>query len=424
MQPSCARHALGLGRLAAVALVCVAAVLLINSGSASVPVPRALGVSRLVVRDPSDAGSAPEAPVQYGRSDSAALLESFHSRGGRVTAFIFYGRRRYVSALWPYLLAARRSGGSGLLSRVIFVANTHDKEDLVWLDALQAAHADYVLVQQPERVVTQSQNNADYCALYREVGSGEKGKQLVIKIDDDVVYVAQDALRNLVAAKLRAQHLLFVSANVVNHPLLAHVHQRVGLLDAADVESMVSTPEEAKTEDLKLLPDTWSFDYSTFSGDGWCAQPLTRLFLCASSDARCLPLRRQSGAHALLQHRLLLHRLRTLGEAATVSLYNAFRLWDFDAQGYGTGRWSINCFVYDPADLAAMDLEQCREAQDDENYLSNVYPGIVGKHCGATADALVAHAAYFKQREWLEEHSSVIEDYAALAQRFAAGQRR
>jgi hypothetical protein len=270
MQPSCARHALGLGRLAAVALVCVATVLLVNSGSASVPVPRALGVSRLVVRDPSDAGSAPEAPVQYGRSDSAALLESFHSRGGRVTAFIFYGRRRYVSALWPYLLAARRSGGSGLLSRVIFVANTHDKEDLVWLDALQAAHADYVLVQQPERVVTQSQNNADYCALYREVGSGEKGKQLVIKIDDDVVYVAQDALRNLVAAKLRAQHLLFVSANVVNHPLLAHVHQRVGLLGAADVESMVSAPEEANTEDLKLLPDTWSFDYSTFSGDGWC----------------------------------------------------------------------------------------------------------------------------------------------------------
>ena len=282
MQPPCARHALVLGRLAAVALVCVAAVLLVtasavNGGSASVPVPRALGVSRLVVRDPSDVDAAPEAPAQYGRSDSAALVESFHARGGRVTAFIFYGRRRYVSALWPYLLAARRSGGSGLLSRVIFVANTHDEDDLAWLDALQAAHADYVLVQQPERVVTQSENNADYCALYREVGSGEKGKQLVVKVDDDVVFVAQDALRNLVAAKLRAQHLLFVSANVVNHPLLAHVHQRVGLLDAADVESMVSAPEEAKTEDLKLLPDTWSFDYSTFSGNGWCAQFLPRV---------------------------------------------------------------------------------------------------------------------------------------------------
>ena len=71
-----------------------------------------------------------------------------------------------------------------------------------------------------------------------------------------------------------------------------------------------------------------------------------------------------------------------------------------------------------------MDLEQCRGSQDDENFLSNVYPAIVGKHCGATADALVAHAAYYPQRAWLEEHSSVIGDYAALAERVAAGQRR
>ena len=138
------------------------------------------------------------------------------------------------------------------------------------------------------------------------------------------------------------------------------------------------------------------------------------------SSRRC----RQSGAHALLQHRLLLHRLRTLGETATCALYDAFRLWDFDAQGYNTGRWSINCFVYDPADLAGMDLELCRNSQDDENFLSNVYPGIVGRHCGATADALVAHAAYYPQREWLEQNApSVLEEYQALAQRVAAGQR-
>jgi hypothetical protein len=134
--------------------------------------------------------------------------------------------------------------------------------------------------------------------------------------------------------------------------------------------------------------------------------------------------RRQSGAHALLQHRLLLHRLRTLGEAATCALYNAFRMWDFDAQGFSTGRWSINCFVYDPADLAGMDLEQCRRSDDDENFLSNVYPAIVGKHCAATADALVAHSAYYPQREWLEENApSLMEEYQELAQRVAAGQR-
>ena len=228
MQPPAARLPWASWRLAAVAVVCVAAALLVSASGAGTsapggPAPRALG-GRLVVRDTSDAAASLEA---YGRDDSAALVEAFLQRGGRVTAFIFFGRRRYTAVQWPYLLAARRSDGAGLLSQVVYVANTHDKEDLEWLDKLQAAHADYVLVQQPERVVRQNQNNADYCALYREVGGGDAGDALVIKVDDDIVYVAPDALRNLVAAKLRNQHLLFVSANVVNHPLLAHVHQCV-----------------------------------------------------------------------------------------------------------------------------------------------------------------------------------------------------
>lgn len=176
--------------------------------------------------------------------------------------------------------------------------------------------------------------------------------------------------------------------------------RRVGLLELADVERMIAAPQESQIADLALLPESWNFGYSTFSGDGW-----------------------HSGAHALLQHRLLLHRLNSLGEAGASALYDAFRLWDFDAQGFGTGRWSINCFVYDPADLASMDVELCRNSQDDENFLSNVFPATTGKHCGATADALVAHMAYYPQREWLEEHASVMQDYAALAQRVAhAGQ--
>ena len=174
-------------RMAAVTVVCVAAALLVSvslqNGAPGVgPAPRSLG-ARLVVRD-SPGGDAPhETSAHFGRDDSAALVEAFFARGGRVVAFIFFGRRRYTAVQWPYLLQARRADGTGLLSQVIYAANTHDKEDLAWLDQLQAAHADYVVVQQPERVVRQGQNNADYCALYREVvlGSDHAGKTLVIK---------------------------------------------------------------------------------------------------------------------------------------------------------------------------------------------------------------------------------------------------
>ena len=175
-------------RMAAVTVVCVAAALLVSvslqNGAPGVgPAPRSLG-ARLVVRD-SPGGDAPhKTSAHFGRDDSAALVEAFFARGGRVVAVIFFGRRRYTAVQWPYLLQARRADGTGLLSQVIYAANTHDKEDLAWLDQVQAAHADFVVVQQPERVVSQGQNNADYCALYREVvlGSDDAGKTLVVKV--------------------------------------------------------------------------------------------------------------------------------------------------------------------------------------------------------------------------------------------------
>jgi hypothetical protein len=44
----------------------------------------------------------------------------------------------------------------------------------------------------------------------------------------------------------------------------------------------------------------------------------------------------------MLQHLMLLHRLRSLGDVEAAALYGSFRKWDFDALGYSTGRWSIN----------------------------------------------------------------------------------
>jgi hypothetical protein len=71
-------------------------------------------------------------------------------------------------------------------------------------------------------------------------------------------------------------------------------------------------------------------------------------------------------------------------------------------------------FVYNPVDLAELDVNACRSV-DDEHYLTAVYPEKVGRHCAAAGDALVAHFAYYPQREWLEAHSAVLARYAALS---------
>jgi hypothetical protein len=207
-------------RLVKALVVCVGAVLLISvasrgdsPGASQQPSLRTWRGRNWVVRDAlgwheADDASAPVDAMQLtaaGAEELAAAeaVDKFFAQGGHVHAFIFYGRRRYTAVQWPYLLQARRVEGrlgAGVLSKVIFVANTEDAADLDYLEQLQAANSDYVVVQHPEHVAKQGQNNADYCSLYSAVGQdpagNAAGKLLIIKVR---------ALRRAVCA--RAKHM-------------------------------------------------------------------------------------------------------------------------------------------------------------------------------------------------------------------------
>jgi len=138
---------------------------------------------------------------------------------------------------------------------------------------------------------------------------------------------------------------------VVNHPLLAHVHQRLGLLEQRDVAAMIASETAHNASDISMLPGEWRFDYTTFSRDGW-----------------------QSAGHAMLQHLMLLWRIRS----GTAQQYTSFSVWDFDALGYGSnGRWSVNAFAYWARDMAKMDVSACRASPDDEHFLSVDWPAIM-----------------------------------------------
>ncbi|CAE7615420.1 unnamed protein product, partial [Symbiodinium necroappetens] len=50
-----------------------------------------------------------------------------------------------------------------------------------------------------------------------------------IKIDDDVVYIADGAIAEMIREKRRGR-FLFVSANVVNHGILSAVHQETSAI--------------------------------------------------------------------------------------------------------------------------------------------------------------------------------------------------
>ena len=333
-------------------------------------------------------------PTPAGVTDTA-LLDAWFAGGGEVAALVFAGRREYLSLLWPHL---ERGRADGALSRVVFVANTADEADLRWLEKTRSAHSEFVSISHPPTVATVGVNNKDYCGIWAALP--RSNATLWIKLDDDIVWLAPHALSALAAEKLRRPSALFLSANVVNHPLLAHVHARTGLYEQADIAAAATAAAGADADTSAFLQTFVTeaqapvFDYCTLCG-AWRQARLARL-----------------------QHEMLLFRIGMLGVEGAVDAYASFARWDWDGVGLGAGgRWSINAFAFLGSDLERFDQGQCAQI-DDEHYLSAEYGKVVGRHSFAmSGGALAAHFAFYPQREGDDglDATDLLERYAALA---------
>jgi len=185
-------------------------------------------------------------------------------------------------------------------------------------------------------------------------------------MDDDIIYVHPKAILNMAFMKLTT-NFLFVSANIVNHAAISAKHLMYAVFQYETIANAVHTEEDKGFRDLKFIPHP---PYK-FEGDAWGDHSW------------------RSGRHALLQHIMLFHYMRT----NDLDIYK-FGQMDFDAKRYY--RWSINCFMFLADDLKQFNLEKC--GTNDELYLSMFYPHDQNKHSGACGDALVAHFAYYIQR--------------------------
>jgi hypothetical protein len=354
-----------------------------------------------------------------------------------------------------------------------------------------------------------------YCSFWKNmiterVGSGagnptdaERVLEIGLKIDDDIVYLAEDALYQLLLAKLKSlqkrqifmQYIfpqrqqqsntirasgglvaaddddanevneLIHTPNIINHPRLSQLHQKLGAFAPRNLMNLFIAKEERDGFELGLLP---SISEICFNGDSCGWQNL------------------YSGAHALLQHMTFLNRLEEclhssesdLGVSAApscseetsqasssgVSVADAlrevydFNRYDFDAFGYGD-RWSINVlmfmkhdmerkFSYDrcfhindnwgdsprarcissrpgnPLMRGATTPEQIARAAkysnissnfDDEGYISQILPVESHTRAVAVGASIVAHYAYSTQRVFLDTLTELHAKYCRLA---------
>jgi hypothetical protein len=135
----------------------------------------------------------------------------------KIIGLVFYGRRDRSSILDCYVRQNLRTNG-GWLDEMAWGVNTENKQDLAYLEELLATTPEYRKVELAEK---------SYVGLWN--ASIEAGN-IYVKLDDDVIFIDDDAIPHVVNTLLTHPESVLVSANIVNSPKLSWLQYHSGAI--------------------------------------------------------------------------------------------------------------------------------------------------------------------------------------------------
>ncbi len=259
----------------------------------------------------------------------------------KIIAVIPAGREQTVKLIVPHLLAA-----VDLIDECHLWVNTEKPSDLANLEKLEASRPEFF-----RRMASQVpiDGNRSVSCFYRE--EYRQPGTIVIKLDDDIVWMGPNAILNLLEFRLENPAYFLVFANIWNNQHCDFLHQRTG-----------------------LLPSEPAMDWSSF-GNIW-----------------------HGGVLAEWVHRTLLAALEA---GATEQDLVTFYSWQFRPEE----RCSINFICWFGEDLAALSPEGLNGPLgdgDDEQFLACEAPKLLGKLNAICGSALAAHYSFFPQKAHID----------------------
>jgi hypothetical protein len=266
------------------------------------------------------------------------------------------GRRRYLEALVPHLLAQRH-----VIDEHHWWLNTRDEGDIRYVYDLCAAYPAFFKVyhKPPEPQLNIGQNIWRFFAEHCEPDT------IYLRFDDDIVFIAPDAVENLVRFRVAHPEAPLVVGNIVNNGVCSHFLQRAG-----------------------VIPESWGeVENFCLDGNGWACPEFARK----------------------------LHEL-FLGELAAGRL-ELWKLPELPINGFR--RFSVNVISWFGEELAQVP-EVHGGIVDEELFLTVDLPRRLGRPNAGCGDALFAHLAFFTQRPYLEwTWPQLIDHYREVAERGA-----
>lgn len=277
-------------------------------------------------------------------------------RDKKIIAVTPAGRKRYLEVLKKYVL------GCEFIDQWQIWQNTNIREDIDYFQEL---------AKEDKRVVVETRNfhyhrqaheqhvvNADN--IFRFFDKCIESNTVYIRFDDDIIWMHQNAIKNIIDFRIDNPQYFLVYGNIVNNAICDHIHQKLGVL--------------VLEQNIKI-----SLGYDCLDRQGW-----NNPFL------------------AERKHRCLLSKINT---NQTHKYY--FNRWIL----HGFERVSINVISWLGEEFAQFDgIVDFRE----EPWLAIEKPRQLGKPNCICGTALFGHFSFFPQRPYLDT-TDILAQYEKLS---------
>lgn len=279
--------------------------------------------------------------------------------GRRVIAWTPYGRRRTYSILIKYL---ERDVARGLVDEAWAFMNTDpigQEDDIAYAHELTEQFPWFHLKHRPEGINLGRLPKQRYTGLaYRYMVDSAA---IYVRLDDDVIYLHDDAIENLVRARIEMPAPIAIFPVIINNAICSHF-----------LQACQKVPLEWGKVDLYCMDPT-----------GWA-----------------------SGPFAVKMHELLLGHI----EAGTVE--DLYLYQDYSLQP-GT-QFSVSCFASRGADYAALPQPGVLIPDEEESWHTVHQPLATGRPNILRGNSIVSHWSFFTQHPFLNQ-TDLLDRYRDLA---------
>jgi len=280
-------------------------------------------------------------------------MSSKTGREYKVILCVPSGRRQYLEILLPYLLRDR-----GVINEVHLWLNTRIEADLQYIKSVSSRHPDFIkCIEMPnmERNGNLVGHIAGVCQFYANCIDADA---IYIKCDDDICFIENGAIADLVAFREQHQEPFLIYPNIVNNVVISHLHQRFG-----------------------GVPRTVGIcQWHPFCEIG-----------------------HKSGAAAQVIHDSFISEYER--DSLDTFKFSRYILWDYI-------RVSIGFMLFFGHDFA--EFGGLIEGYDDEHFLASVLPERMKRPNVIYGGKLVCHFSYRTQQEYLESNTTLLSKYKAI----------